>query len=42
MLYGDGAWTIRGNKRLGIKPVRMSDGPSGLRKVPDDSLTLEG
>ncbi len=38
LLYGQDAWTIRGNLRLHLEPVRMSDGPSGLRKVGDDVL----
>ena len=40
LLYGDGAWNIRGVKHRKIKPIRMSDGPSGLRKTKDDSLSL--
>lgn len=40
LLYGDGAWTIRGVKRADILPTRVADGPCGLRKVPDDSLSL--
>lgn len=40
LLYGNGAWTIRGVKSLNLSPVRMSDGPSGLRKTKDDSLSL--
>lgn len=40
LLYGDGAWTIRGVRRAKLQPVRVSDGPAGLRKVPDDSLSL--
>ena len=38
MLYGQDAWTIRGNSRIGLQPIRVSDGPSGLRKVGDDVL----
>lgn len=41
LLYGDGPWTIRGVKRIGVAPIRVSDGPCGLRKVPDDSLSLK-
>ena len=40
MLYGEGAWTIRGVKRAGLSPIRVSDGPCGLRKVEDDSLDM--
>ncbi|MBE6127282.1 MAG: beta-glucosidase [Erysipelotrichaceae bacterium] len=39
LLYGDGAWTIRGVRRAKLSPIRVSDGPSGLRKVEDDSLS---
>ena len=42
MLYGKGAWTIRGNYRLKIKPIRVADGPMGLRKVDDDVLAGTG
>ncbi len=42
MLYGKNAWTIRGNSRLGIQPIRVADGPSGLRKVDDDSMSITG
>ena len=42
MLYGQDAWTIRGNSRLGIEPIRVADGPSGLRKVSDDLLGFVG
>ena len=42
MLYGQDAWTIRGNSRLKIAPVRVADGPSGLRKVFDDKLAGVG
>ena len=41
MLYGDGAWTIRGVERLNLKPIRVSDGPCGLRKIETDEMTLE-
>lgn len=40
LLYGDGPWKIRGVKRIGVAPTRVADGPCGLRKVPDDSLSL--
>lgn len=42
MLYGKNAWTIRGNARLNIKPIRVADGPSGLRKVKDEELAGTG
>ena len=41
LLYGDGPWTIRGVKRLKIKPTRVADGPSGLRKTGDNALSLD-
>lgn len=40
LMYGKGPWTIRGVRRLGVASTRVSDGPCGLRKVPDDSLSL--
>ena len=41
LLYGDGPWKIRGIKHLKLPPIRMADGPSGLRKTKDDnSLSL--
>ncbi len=36
LLSGDGSWFTYGIERLGIKPVEMHDGPSGLRKVSND------
>ncbi len=42
LLYGDNAWTIRGNARVGLKPVRLADGPSGLRKVGDQEMVGTG
>ena len=40
LLYGDGPWTIRGVKRVDMKPIRVADGPSGLRKSDDNTLEL--
>lgn len=34
-LRGKDNWSTFGVERLGIQPVRMSDGPIGVRKVPD-------
>lgn len=39
-VYGEGAWTIRGVRRHKIPPIRVSDGPSGLRKTKGNTLSL--
>ena len=31
VFYGNGDWLIRGSKRLHLPPIRVSDGPCGLR-----------
>ena len=40
LLTGDKAWKIKGVRRIKVPSVRVSDGPSGLRKVPDDALEM--
>ena len=35
-------WYTKGLERLGIQPVRMSDGPHGLRTQAGDVNTLDG
>ena len=36
LLYGDGNWLIRGVPSLDLAPLRMRDGPLGIRNVSDD------
>ena len=36
LLSGNGSWFTFGIERLGVAPVEMHDGPSGLRKVGND------
>ena len=36
---GDGYWTIRGSKRLGLPAIRIADGPCGLC-IPIDGETI--
>lgn len=41
LLTGASAWTTAGVPRLGVKPLFLSDGPHGVRRVPDvDSLDM--
>ncbi|MCR5348509.1 MAG: glycoside hydrolase family 3 C-terminal domain-containing protein [Bacilli bacterium] len=40
LMYGEKAWTIHGVPRIGIPPVRVSDGPSGLRYMPNDVMEV--
>ena len=40
LMYGNSAWTIRGIPRIKLEPVRTSDGPAGLRYMPNDSLDI--
>ena len=37
LLYGDGNWLIRGVPSLKLPPLRMRDGPLGIRNVNDDN-----
>ena len=36
MLAGTAPWHTKGSERLGIPPVKMTDGPHGTRTMPDD------
>lgn len=43
MLHGDGFFQTRGIARLGIPPLKMSDGPMGVRQeFPNQSLVATG
>ncbi|RSX54515.1 glycosyl hydrolase [Bifidobacterium dolichotidis] len=40
LLSGQSQWQTRGDEQLGIPPMHMSDGPSGLRKQSDSGDNL--
>ena len=40
LMYGNKAWTIHGVPRRKIKPIRVSDGPAGLRYLPNESMDI--